>query len=213
MTAGMSCRTLFLIDKDDWWSKLAEVLVGFIESTILDPPTDRIFQSAMSALIVDIYVISVSAVLLPLHGCWESTTHLDYIYHSVNSAFLYVFYHISLCWLAYWFSHKKELSGWQQPQLKSSWHLSGSPWHTKHSRFLVMEYAPVFFTWKLQLVYCMYFIAMEPCYLYRESSTRYYWSSWWPIYLVSWVSLDYTTSGLNSFLSKSSHSWKSPLSF
>jgi len=94
------------------------------------------------------------------------------------------------------YSHKKELSGQQQHQLKSSWPLSGLPWHTKHSRLLVVEYVVVFLTCKRRLVYCMYFTAMEHCYSYRELKTRYYGSNWWPIYPVSWVSLEHETSRL-----------------
>jgi len=97
---------------------------------------------------------------------------------------------------------KKELPGQQQPQLKSSWHLSGLPWHTKHKGFLVMEYAAEFLTWKPRLVYCMYFTVMERCYSYRESKTEYYWSNWSYIYSVSWVSLVYEMSGLELSLFK-----------
>ena len=88
----------------------------------------------------------------------------------------------------------------QQQQLKSSWHLSGLPWHTKHNRLLVMEYVAVFLTCKHQLDYCMYFTAMERCYSYRELKTRYNWSNWWPIYPVSLVSLEHETSGLELIL-------------
>jgi len=95
---------------------------------------------------------------------------------------------------------KKELLGQQQQQLKSSWHLSGLPWHTKHNRLLVMEYVAVFLTCKHQLDYCMYFTAMERCYSYRELKTRYNWSNWWPIYPVSLVSLEHETSGLELIL-------------
>ena len=98
------------------------------------------------------------------------------------------------------YSHKKELSGQQQQQLKSSWPLSGLPWHTKHTRLLVMEYVAVFLTCKRRLVYCMYFTAMEHCYSYRELKTRYYWSNWWPIYPVSFVSLEHETSELELIL-------------
>jgi len=202
MTAGMFYRMRFLIDGDDWWSRLAEVLVGFKDSMMINPPTDRIFQSAMSVVVVDGYVNSFSGVLLPLHGCWGNSTHLSNINNGLSTAFEYVYNHISLCWLAYLFSHKKELSGRQQPQLKSSWHLLGSPWHTRHKWFLVMEYLAVFLTWKPQLVYCMYFTAMEPCYSYRESKTGYSRSNWWSIYPVSWVSLDYQTTGLELTLFK-----------
>jgi len=94
------------------------------------------------------------------------------------------------------YSHKKELSGQQQHQLKSSWPLSGLPWHTKHRRLLVVEYMAVFLTCKRRLVYCMYFTAMEHCYSYRELKTRYYRSNWWPIYSVSLVSLGHETSRL-----------------
>jgi len=94
------------------------------------------------------------------------------------------------------FSHKKVLSGRQQQQSKSSWPLSGLPWHTKYRGFLVMEFATIFLTCKPPLVYCMYFTAMEPCYSYRESTTKWHWSNWWFIYSVSWVSLDHGTSGL-----------------
>ena len=40
MTAGMFCRSWFLIDRANWQSKLAEVLVSFEDSTILDPTMD-----------------------------------------------------------------------------------------------------------------------------------------------------------------------------
>jgi len=43
---------------------------------------------------------------------------------------------------------------------------------------------------------------MEHCYSYRELKTRDYWSDWWPIYPVSWVSLDYKTSELELILFK-----------
>ena len=97
---------------------------------------------------------------------------------------------------------KKELLGQQQQQLKSSWHLSGLPWHTKHKWFLVMECAAVFLTWKHRLDYCMYFTVTERCYSYRESKTRYYESNWWPMYSVSWVSPGCKTSGLELTLFK-----------
>ena len=168
----MFSRIRSLLDRDDWCLKLAEVLVGFKDSTILNPPTDHIFQSAMSAMIVGVYVSSVSGVLVPLHGCWSNVTHLYNISKGVATAFEYVYNHISLFWLAYLFSHKKELSGQQQPQLKYSWPLPGSPWHTKHKWFLAMEYAAVFLTWKHRLDYCMFFTAMERCYSCRESKTR-----------------------------------------
>ena len=88
--AGLLCKIWFLIDKDDWWSKLAEVLVGFEDSAILNPPTDCNFQSSISVLIVDVYLESVSGVLLPLHGCRANPDHLDNIYNHVGSAFEYV---------------------------------------------------------------------------------------------------------------------------
>jgi len=89
------------------------------------------------------------------------------------------------------YSHKKALSGQQQLQSKSSWPLSDLPWHTKHREFLVMGYAVLSLTCEPPFVYCMCFTAMEPCYSYRESKTIYYWTNWWPIFSVSWVSLDY----------------------
>jgi len=91
MTAGMFCIILFLIDGDDWWSTLAEVLVGFIDGMILNLPPDRIFQTFMSVTIIDIYVGSVSKVLLPLHGCWEGLTHVYNMQYSCDGAFQYVF--------------------------------------------------------------------------------------------------------------------------
>ena len=100
------------------------------------------------------------------------------------------------------YSHtKKGLSGRQQHQLKSSWPLSGLPWHTQHRGLLLMEYAAVFPTWELLLVYCMCFTVMEPCYLYRKSKTRYHRSNW-HIHPVSWVSLDSKTRGLKLILFK-----------
>ena len=88
---GMFCIIWFLIDRDNWWSKLAEVLVGFKHSIMLNPPTDHIFQSAMSMMIFDAYVQSVSRMLLPLHGCWQNETYSDNIDNHVGSAFQYVF--------------------------------------------------------------------------------------------------------------------------
>ena len=64
--------------------ELAEVLVGFEDNIILNLPTDHIFQSAMSVLIVDVYLQSVSGVLVPLHSCWVNPTHLYNIQHSLN---------------------------------------------------------------------------------------------------------------------------------
>jgi len=58
---------------------------------ILKPPTDCIFQSNMSASIVDVYVDSVAGVPVPLHGCWENETHLYVILDSLNTAYVYVF--------------------------------------------------------------------------------------------------------------------------
>ena len=184
------------MDRDDWWSELAEVLVGFKQSTILNPPTDCIFQTAMAMVIFDMYFILVygGSGSGPLHGCERGYGLIS------DGIFEYVFKHILLCWLL--FLHKKELPGRQPPQSNSSWPLSGSPWHTKYKGFLVMECAAVFPTWKLRLVYYMYFTAMEPCYTYRESKTRYYWSNWLPVYSVSWVSLDYRDTGLELILLK-----------
>ena len=71
--------------------KLAEVLVGFEDGTILNPPTNHIFKAAMSIVIVDVYVMSVSGMLIPLHGCWMNPTHLIDIDNNVDSAFRYVF--------------------------------------------------------------------------------------------------------------------------
>jgi len=45
----------------------------------------------MTAMIVYIYFESVSGVQVPLHGCWQKTTHLFNIYNRVGSAFEYVF--------------------------------------------------------------------------------------------------------------------------
>jgi len=91
ITAGMFCTIWFLIYIDDWWSELVEVLVGFKESTMLNLPTDHIFQSAMSVMIVDVYVHSVSGALVPLHSCWVNPTHYYNMQHSLNIAFAYVF--------------------------------------------------------------------------------------------------------------------------
>jgi len=73
----------------------------------------------MSAMISDVYVESVSAVLLPLHGCWLNPTHLYNMQNRIDAASEYVFQYILLCDLLI-YSHKKELSGQQQHQLKSS---------------------------------------------------------------------------------------------
>jgi len=186
----------FQIDRDNWWPELAEILVGFKKSITLNPPTSCIFQTAMAMVIFDMRYIPFSrwSGSTPLHGCSLEIEILP------DGIFEYVFKHILLCWLL--FLHKKELSGRQPPQSNSSWPLSGSPWHTKYKGFLVMECAAVFPTWKLRLVYYMYFTAMEPCYTYRESKTRHYWSNWLPIYSVSCVSLDYQDTGLELILLK-----------
>jgi len=116
------------MDRDDWWSELAEVLVGFKQSTILNPPTDCIFQTAMAMVIFDMYFILVygGSGSGPLHGCERGYGLIS------DGIFEYVFKHILLCWLL--FLHKKELPGRQPPQSNSSWPLSGSPWHTKYKR-------------------------------------------------------------------------------
>jgi len=101
----MFCTIWFLIDRDDWWLELVEVLVGVEESTILNLPTENIFQSAMCALIVDVYVQSVSGMLLPPHGCWVHNTYLYNVQYGIIAAFEYVFLHILLCWLD---SHTKK---------------------------------------------------------------------------------------------------------
>ena len=170
MTAGMFCTIWFLIDRN-WWSKIVEVLVGFQDSTW--HTADRIFQTSMSLLILDAYNQSVSALLVPVHGCWVNDTPLYYTQNKLTSTYEYVFQHGLLCWLAHLFSHKKELSGRQQPQSKSCWPWSGLPWHTKDKRFSVMGYAAVFYTCKPRLVSCMCFTAMEPCYSYRECKGLY----------------------------------------
>ena len=91
MTAGMFCKIWFLIDRDDWWSKLAEVLVGFRDSMILNPPTDCTFQSAMSVVTVDVYIESVSGIQVSPRSCWENETHFTDISNKVEGAFQYVF--------------------------------------------------------------------------------------------------------------------------
>ena len=71
--------------------ELAEVLVGFEESTMLNLPTDHIFQSAMSVMIFSVYLESVSGEPLPLHGCWMNPTHLANMQYSIFAVFEYVF--------------------------------------------------------------------------------------------------------------------------
>jgi len=71
--------------------KLVEVLVGFEDSAILNAPIDRIFQIGVSVIIVEVYFTSASKLLVPLHGCWQDTTHLYHIYSNIVSAFQYVF--------------------------------------------------------------------------------------------------------------------------
>ena len=132
---------------------------------------ERNFLSMVVGWIKRIFIICNTVLLLPLSMCSNIFCFADLLIYS----------------------HKKELSGQQQQQSKSSWPLSGLPWHTKHSGLLVMEYAAVFLTCKHQLDYCMYFTAMERCYSYRELKTRYNWSNWWPIYPVSLVSLEHET--------------------
>ena len=89
MTAGIFWGVWFLIDRDDWWSKSAEVLVSFKDTTICKLPTDYIFQSAMSVMIVKVYTESVSGLLVPLHGCWLNHMHLANIQIWLDSAFEY----------------------------------------------------------------------------------------------------------------------------
>ena len=71
--------------------KLAEILVGFKDTTVLNPPTHCIFQSWMSVTIFETYAQLVAGVSLPLHACWENETHLDVIWSSIGIAFEYVF--------------------------------------------------------------------------------------------------------------------------
>jgi len=141
---------------------------------IVDQSPQCNFPSMVAGWIQCIFIIHNTGLLLPLSMCSNIFCFADLLIYS----------------------HKKELSGQQQHQLKSSWPLSGLPWHTKHRRLLVVEYVAVFLTCKRRLVYCMYFTAMEHCYSYRELKTRYYWSNWQPIYSVYLVSLGHETSGL-----------------
>ena len=131
------------------------------------------FFSMVAGWIKRIFLIFYTGLMLPLSMCSNIFCFADLLIYS-----------------------HKELSGQQRHQLKSSWPLSGLPWHTKRSRLLVVEYVAVFLTCKRRLVYCMYFTAMEHCYSYRELKTRYYWSNWQPIYSVYLVSLGHETSGL-----------------
>ena len=199
----MFCTIWFLIDRDDWWSKLAEILVRFKSSTILNPPTDCIFSPGCLCS----YLTHISNQLPQCHSLSMvagGMKHTWMIYGRVSILPLSMCFniYILLFWLAHLFLHKKELSGQQQLQSKFSWHLSGLPWHTKYKGFSVMECPAGFPTWERQLVYCMCFTAMEHCYSYRESKTRYYWSTWWPVYPVSWVSIDYKTNGPKLILFK-----------
>jgi len=72
----------------------------------------------------------------------------------------------------------------------------------KTQRVLVMECIPIFLTCRHLLVYYIYFTMMGSCYLYHESKTRYYWSNWWPFSLVSLVSLEHRTTGIEFILFK-----------
>jgi len=45
----------------------------------------------MSVVIIDVYVESVFGVQVPIHGCWENTTHLYNVQYSLSDAFDYVF--------------------------------------------------------------------------------------------------------------------------
>jgi len=58
---------------------------------MLNLPTDHIFQSAMSVMIVNVYIQSVPGVLVSFHSCWVNPTHLYNIQHSLDIAFAYVF--------------------------------------------------------------------------------------------------------------------------
>ena len=71
--------------------ELAEILVGFKYSMIINLPIDRIFQTFISAMIVDTYDSSVSIVLLPLRGFWQNDAPLIKIYNNIGTAFQYVF--------------------------------------------------------------------------------------------------------------------------
>jgi len=51
----------------------------------------------MSAMILGVYVESVSAVQVPLHGCWLNPMHLDDMIYRNIAASEYVFQHILLC--------------------------------------------------------------------------------------------------------------------
>ena len=77
---------------------------------------------------------------------------------------------------------KKALSGRSQQRSKSFWPLSGLLWHSGYKSLLVMEHAVLLLICKPPLVYCMYFTAMGPSYLYRESKKCRYHQSY------SWIS-------------------------
>jgi len=188
----------FPIDRDDWWLKLVEILVGshgtiFAHQVILIFRLRCLWWYLIHMLIqfLQHYILSIIA------GC---TQHILMRYTTLLVVYLSRFSAI-FC-LVDLYSYKKVLSEQQQQQLKSSWHLSDLSSHIKHRGYVVMEYAAIFPTWKPRLVYCTCFTAMERCYSYRESKMRYYWSNWWPIYSVTWVSLDRKTSGLEFILSK-----------
>ena len=89
-----------------------------------------------------------------------------------------IFYYANLCFSP----HKKASPERQQQQSKSSWRLSGLPWHIKHKGFLVMEYLLIFLICRPQLVYCMCFTTMEHSYSYHELNPGCYRFSWWPIW-------------------------------
>jgi len=59
---------------------------------MINTPTDRICQSAMSEVIFEVYVNSVSGVPLPAHGCWLSGTPFLNIESSLGTALDSIFF-------------------------------------------------------------------------------------------------------------------------
>jgi len=51
----------------------------------------------MSVMIFSVYIESVSAMQLPLHGCWLNITHIYNLIYRIDAASEYVFQHVLLC--------------------------------------------------------------------------------------------------------------------
>ena len=148
---------------------------------------------------MDAHVQSISAPLIPLHGCYENETHLLQTECSFDSAFQYVF-NIFYCTNLHVSYTKKHYQGDNN--------INRNPLDLYQVHYDIQN-TDGFWWWNRQsdlshenldsFIVCIlprWNLAIHTV----SPKLEYYWSNWWPIYSVSWVSLDWKTSGLKLIL-------------